>query len=123
MEQEKEANRTGAFYKSKAEAESLIALHKRMLTLRVVELSSNLITKGLAVLIVVLFGALSLLIGSFAIGRYLNTLLESQFMGFFLVCGGYLFLIVILIVCRKILFDSLLRNAVIRTLFQMISEK
>lgn len=85
-------------------ANSIIGFVENRIELLKVEIREEAAETGAKLLILLIFGLLFLFFTvflSFFLGSYLNGVLESQFWGFGIVAGFYLFLIIILFLIQK----------------------
>ncbi|MEO6302398.1 MAG: phage holin family protein [Bacteroidia bacterium] len=81
---------------------------------KVAHLGSNF----LSVIPIIFLTVLTVLMLSFGLALYLNTLLVSEFCGFLIVGGGYFVIAFLLICVRKKLIAKPLRNKIIKELFK-----
>lgn len=77
------------------------------------QLFANLITDGL----VILFGVLALLLGSFALGFYLSEIMGNTYSGFFIVTGFYLFLAILIYAIKDKYLEKHIINGVVKKFF------
>ncbi|PBQ32889.1 hypothetical protein CNR22_14275 [Sphingobacteriaceae bacterium] len=67
---------------------------------------------------IIFLSVLTILMLSFGLGFYLNHVLESEFLGFIIVGGAYLLIVVILSAIRKNSIAKPFRNMIIKELFK-----
>jgi hypothetical protein len=78
------------------------------------QLFANLLTDGL----VMLFGVITILFGSLALGFYLSELTGNTYSGFFIVTGFYLLLAILLYTLKDKYMEKHIINAVIKKFFR-----
>ncbi len=81
---------------------------------KVAHIGSNI----LSVIPIVFLTALTVLMLSFALSFYLNTVFENGYCGFFVVGGGYFVVAFFLICVRKKLIAKPFRNKIIKEIFK-----
>lgn len=72
----------------------------------------------LSYLPIIFFTVITVLMLSFALGYYLNTVFQSDYCGFLIVGGGYFVILVILLCVRKSMIAKPFRNKIIKELFK-----
>lgn len=77
------------------------------------QLFANLITDGL----VVFFGMLAILFGSFTLGFYLSELIGNSYAGFLIVTGFYLLLAIIIYSVKDRFIEKRIVNGMIKKVF------
>lgn len=67
---------------------------------------AGVLSRGLVMMMVAMVGFLFVLFAGLALSLYLNTVLESQFLGYLIVAGGFGLILAILLIGRKSFFKA-----------------
>ena len=103
---------------------SLTTLYKdklRFYTLKGVEKSSLFMGFIATIFIMSVFCLLILIFGSFALANFLNSKLDSIFLGYLIISGAYLFIMILLLVVAVKRKAPLLTNTFVRSLISLFN--
>ena len=85
-----------------------------IVTLKITQKAANIGSQTIAVLLIGIILGLFLLFINLAAALYLSSLLNSKYIGFFIVAGFYFLLTLVFIVARKKLIINPLRNLIVK---------
>lgn len=91
-----------------------VDLRKELVILSAVKKGSQLIANLLTDGLVMLFGVLTILFGSLALGFYLSELIGNTYSGFFIVTGFYLLFAILIYALKDKYMEKHIINAVIK---------
>ncbi len=91
-----------------------------IITLQVTQKAANIGSQTTAILLIGMVVSLFLLFINIAVALYLSSVLNSRFVGFFIVAGFYFVLTLIFIIGRKKLIINPLRNLIVK---QILNEE
>ena len=91
-----------------------VNLRKELVILSAVKKGSQLIANLLTDCLVKLFGVLTILFGSLALGFYLSELIGNTYSGFFIVTGFYLLFAILIYALKDKYMEKHIINAVIK---------
>lgn len=95
-----------------------IQTYYKLTLLNVADKSTTLGASVMAALVVAFLGIFVLLFSGIALGIWLGHLLENEALGYLLVAGLYLLLIVLIVILRKNLVFPFVRNKLINKLYE-----
>lgn len=117
---EKEAD---FFVESKRKIEEYVQDRILLLKLEMVEKTSKLVSMLFIGLLLTVLSFFILLFLSFMAGYYFAALTGSLYLGFGIVCGFYLLLLVFIILAGKKLLHKYITNTVIETIFDQTADE
>lgn len=109
--------------KSKAEdlTESVtdyIQTYYKLSVLNAADKATGVASSALAGFVVLFFGMFVLLFSSIALGMWLGSALENNALGYLIVAGTYLLILVIIVLLRKRIIFPMFRNLIIGKLYE-----
>ncbi|MBG9376343.1 phage holin family protein [Panacibacter sp. DH6] len=116
---EKEAD---FFADSKQKVKEYIQNRMLLLRLEMVEKTSKLVSVMFIGLLIAILSLFILLFLSFMAGYYFAALTNSLYLGFGIVCGFYILLLVFIILGGKKLLQKFITNTVIETIFDQTAD-
>jgi F0F1-type ATP synthase assembly protein I len=87
-------------------------------TLKAADKASHMVSNTASFIPIMFITVLTVLMVSVGLGLYLDQLMESEFLGFFVLAGCYLIIGLILLAIRKNSIARPLRNKIIKELFR-----
>ena len=85
-----------------------------LVTLKITQKAANMGSQTIAIVLIGMVISLFLLFVNIAVALYLSSVLNSRYIGFFIVAGFYLLLTLIFIIGRKKLIITPLRNLIVK---------
>lgn len=85
-----------------------------IITLKITQKTANIGSQTTAILLIGIMLCLFLLFVNIAVALYLSSLLNSRYLGFFIVAGFYFMLTLIFLIGRKKLIINPLRNIIVK---------
>jgi hypothetical protein len=98
-------------------AEDLADTGYKLALLNVTQKAANIASAGITIIIVCTAGIFVLLFGGFALSWWLGDLVSSRAGGFLLGAGFFLIVMVIVVLFRKKIIFPLIRNLIIRNVY------
>lgn len=95
-----------------------IQTYYKLNVLKIADKSTSAAATIVAVVAVVFLGAFVLLFGGIALGLWLGQLMEDMVLGFVLVAGFFMVILVILVMLRKKLIFPIIRNKIINKIYE-----
>lgn len=95
-----------------------ISTRYELATLKAADKVSHLASNTASYIPIVFTTVLTILMISVGLGLYLNQVLQSEYLGFFVLGGAYLLIVLILAAVRKNSIAKPLRNKIIKELFR-----
>jgi hypothetical protein len=105
------------FIESKEKIKEYIQNRLLLLKLEMIEKTSKLVSAMFIGLLITVLSFFIILFLSFMAGYYFASITSSLYLGFGIVCGFYLLLLVFIILTGKKMLHTYITNAVIRTIF------
>ena len=110
------------FIESKEKIKQYIQDRLLLLKLDMVEKTSKLVSVMFIGLLLTILSFFIILFLSFMAGYYFASLTNSLYLGFSIVCGFYLLLLVFIIVAGKRMLHTYITNTVIETIFDQTAD-
>jgi hypothetical protein len=108
---------TDYFTESKVKIKEYVQDRLLLLKLEMIEKTSKLVSAMFIGLLITVLSFFIILFLSFMAGYYFASVTNSLYLGFGIVCGFYLLLLVFIILTGKKMLHTYITNAVIRTIF------
>ena len=106
------------FEKIKDLISKYVEVKSELIKIQVKEQISAVLSRIVLIFTFLMFGFLIVIVGSFAVGYYLNEILVSRYMGFVILTGAYIIVFIIAFLVRKSIIRKVIYYVIIEDRFE-----